>query len=248
MNKSRAVLSHLWPSLLVLAIISGLILFAWYPYPFLQFEDSGKFSLALIIIACFIGPALTWLVYKKGKRSLVPDLVIVVLIQVAALTWGVYTIYQNRPYFMVFTVNQFEVLSIHEVNSYEIRNPEFMDKPLSGPILLYANMPVAGPGFQRLLREIMIEGRPDIQFRPEYWSLYSQRQQLVLKSSRPLLELRDARPESVIKIDKLVKNNGGNIADLSYVPALLPNGHFAAILDAHSGEVIDNLVIDPWLD
>ena len=67
MGRSRAALKHLWPSILVLASFACLILFAWYPYPFLQFTDSGKFALLLVISAGLIGPALTWLVYKRAN-------------------------------------------------------------------------------------------------------------------------------------------------------------------------------------
>jgi hypothetical protein len=86
MGKSHAALTHLWPSLFVLAIITGLILFVWYPYPFLQFKDTGKFSLMLVLSAAFIGPAMTWLFYRKGKskRALAFDLVVILLIQTAA--------------------------------------------------------------------------------------------------------------------------------------------------------------------
>jgi hypothetical protein len=59
--------------------------------------------------------------------------------------------------------------------------------------------------------------------------------------------LRSARPESFQAIDKLVKNNGGDINRLKYVPGMVQNGQFAAILDADSGEVVDTLVIDPWV-
>ena len=74
MGRSRLALTHLLPSLLVLTIIGSLILFTWYPYPFLQFRHSDKFSLALILSAGLLGPALTWLVYKADKRALAFDL------------------------------------------------------------------------------------------------------------------------------------------------------------------------------
>jgi hypothetical protein len=196
MARSNTVLRHLWPSILVLAIIACLVLFAWYPYPFRQFENSGKFALLLLFSACFVGPALTWFVYKTNKLAMAFDLTIIILVQLAAFAWGAYSLHQNRPYFMVFTVDRFEVLSIHQVDISSIDNPEFRDKPLSGPILLYANMPKKGEAFQRLLHEVMFEGKPDLQFRPEFWSPYAQRQQLVLEKSRPLHELRDARPGS----------------------------------------------------
>jgi hypothetical protein len=248
MNRSRAALRHLWPSILVLAVIACLVVFAWYPNPLLQFTDSGKFSILLIICAALIGPALTWVVYKKGKRGLLLDLVVIVLIQLIAIGWGTGSLYLQRPYFMVFALDRFDVLSLRDVDVSSIENPQFRDKPFTGPILLYANMPSDSQGMQKLLREVMFEGKPDIQFRPESWSLYSEKQQFALEPSQPLLMLRNARPGSTVKIDNMVNKHGGDIVDLNFVPAMMHAGHFAAILDADSGELVDMLMIDPWLN
>jgi len=249
MAKSRAALTHLWPSLQLSAIIAGMILFIWYPYPFLQFKDTGKFSLMLVLSAGFIGPAMTWLFYRKGKskRALAFDLVVILLIQTTAFAWGGYALYQNRPYFMVFTVDRFEVLTMRDVDLTTITDSKLMNKPLAGPILLYASMPAEPQAFQKFIKEVMFEGKPDLQFRPEFWSLYADKQQLSLSPAQPLETLRSARPESLQAIDKLVIKNGGDINRLKYVPGMVQNGQFAAILDADSGEVIDTLVIDPWV-
>ncbi|NOR20662.1 MAG: hypothetical protein GQ538_11310, partial [Xanthomonadales bacterium] len=226
MNKKRAALRHLWPSMLVLAIIASLILLVWYPYPFLQFKANDKFSLTLLAAAVFFGPAMTWFLYKKDKWGLVFDLVVVVLIQIAAMTWSTYALYQNRPYFMVFTVDRFEVLSIREV---EFTNPgqlKFLDKPTVGPIMLYANMPIEPKSFQKLLKEVMFEGKPDLQFRPEFWSFYSERQVQTLAVSKPLSALRHSRPESANSIDKLVRQHGGDIEQLRFVPGMIKDSQF----------------------
>jgi hypothetical protein len=247
MGRSRLALTHLLPSLLVLTIIGSLILFTWYPYPFLQFRHSDKFSLALILSAGLLGPALTWLVYKADKRALAFDLVIIILVQLLAVGWGVRAVYLNRPYFMVFALDRFDVLSVRDVDTSSITNPEFLDKPFAGPILLHAEMPKDEKGLQKLLREVMFEGKPDLQYRPEFWSPYRGKQQLVLETARPLTALRDARPESTEKIDKLARKHGVDITLLQFVPAMLANGQFAAILDARSGAVVDGLAIDPWI-
>jgi len=249
MGKSHAALTHLWLSIAGLAIIATLILFAWYPFPFLQFKDTGKFSLMLVVIASFIGPAMTWLFYSKSKRKVtrVFELVTIVLIQAVAFVWGGYALYQNRPYFMVFTVDRFEVLTIRDVDITGITDSKLLNKPVVGPILLYANMPQDPQVFQKLLKEVMFEGKPDLQFRTEYWSLYEDRQHLTIEPSLPLEALRGARPESLNAIDRLVKNNGGNIKRLSFVPGTAQNSEFAAILDTESGEFLDSLVIDPWV-
>jgi len=247
MGRSRLALTHLLPSLLALAIIAGLILYAWYPYPFLQFKHGDKFSLLLILSAGLLGPALTWLVYKTNKRALAFDLVVIILVQLLAVGWGVRSIYLNRPYFMVFALDRFDVVSIREVDTTGITNPEFLNKPFTGPILLHAEMPKDEKGFQKLLREVMFEGKPDLQYRPEFWSPYREKQQLVLKTSRPLTVLREARPESGEEIDMLARKHGVDISQLQFVPAMLAEGQFAAILDGRSGAVIDGLEIDPWV-
>ena len=247
MNRTKAALNHLWPSTVLLLAIAGLIVFIWYPYPFLQFKDTAKFPLMLIVTAGLIGPAMTWLVYKKDKRGLLFDLSVIIIIQLTAVAWGAVALYQNRPYFMVFTVERFEALTIRDVDPSSIKDQRFLDKPLSGPILLYAEMPT-GEGFQKLLKEVMLEGKPDLQYRPEFWSLYEDRQIQVIKPSKPLSQLRLMRPESVAVIDELVIKHGGNIKELSFVPGLHQNGQFAAILDSNSGEVLDYLVLNPWID
>ncbi len=247
MNRSRAALTHFWPSAMLLLTIGCLIIFAWYPHPFLQFTDTAKFPLMLIVIAGLIGPAMTGLVYKKAKRGLVFDLSVIIIIQLTAVAWGTVALYQNRPYFMVFVLDRFDVLSIRDVDPAAIADQRFLDKPFSGPILLYANMPT-GDAFQQLLKEVMLEGKPDLQYRPEFWSLYKAKQTLAIKPSKPLNELRIMRPQSVAEIDKLVQKHGEDISKLNFVPGQHQNGQFAAILDADSGEVIDGLVIDPWIE
>ena len=93
----------------------------------------------------------------------------------------------------------------------------------------------------------MFEGKPDLQFRPEFWSLYTEGKAIALQKSLPLVNLRDARPDSREAIDKVVKNHGGDITLLNFVPALQKDGQFTAILDAQSGDVIETLMIDPWV-
>ena len=136
MRKSRAALIHLWPSLLVLLIIAALIFLAWYPYPLLQLKNNHHFSVLLILTAALIGPAMTWLMYKQDKRGMVFDLVVISLIQVVAIGWGTQALYLNRPYFMVFTVDRFEAISIREVDIDSIKDPGFLDKPFAGTVEL----------------------------------------------------------------------------------------------------------------
>jgi hypothetical protein len=232
--------------MLVMIVIASVIVFAWYPYPFWEFGKSGKFALSLILAAGFAGPALTWVVYKKGKWGLRFDLWVIAIVQLAAMAWGMLSLYQNRPFWMVYTVDRFEVLSMRDIDLGWVTDPQFLDKPFIGPLLIFANMPADPVAYQKLLREIMFEGKPDLQFRPEFWSLYTERKEIALQKSRPLLELRETRPGWSEAIDSLVKKHGGDISLLKFAPTLQKDGQFTAILDAQSGDVIEAIKIDPW--
>lgn len=248
MTRSRAALLHLLPSLLLLALCACLALYLWYPYPFRQLPESGRFSLLLIFSAIIVGPTLTWLVHKPGKhgRALAFDLGVIALIQLVAMVWGMYTLYLARPYFMVFAVDRFEILARRDV-TYPVNNPAFLDTPLNGPVPLYANMPTDSEQFQRLLQEVMFEGKPDLPFRPEFWSSYEERQHLVLQVSQPLDVLRRARPAAVADIDALVQDNGGEIGNLQFVPGMIDSGSFTVVVEASTGAISGYLATDPWI-
>jgi len=61
-------------------------------------------------------------------------------------------------------------------------------------------------------------------------------------------DLHGKYPDSTPAIDRLVNRHGGNIDLLRFVPAMQKGGPFAVILDAGSGDVIDMLMTDPWLE
>lgn len=248
MSRTRAALTLLWPTLLILAVLAGVVLFIWYPDPFRQFGNSAKFAFLLIVAATAFGPMLVWVVFKPGKWGLVFDLYVIVFVQLAAIGWGSFSLYQNRPFFMVHTVDRFEILSQRDVDTSWIKDPKFLEKPFAGPILLFANMPENPVAYQKLLREIMFEGKPDLQFRPEFWSLYAERRQIALQNSHPLAELREARQGSRDAIDEFVNNQGGDINQFTYVPVLQNDGQFTAVLNAGNGDVIDTLLLNPWVD
>jgi len=248
MSRSRVAAIHLLPTFLVLAVIAGLVVFSWYPYPFWQFGKSGKFALSLVLAAGIAGPLMTWAVYKKGKRGMLFDLWFIAIVQLAAIAWGTFSLYQNRPFWMIHTVDRFEVLSIRDIDLAWVTDPKFLNRPFEGPLLLLANMPSDPAEYQQLLREIIFEGKPDLQFRPEYWSLYAEGKEIALQKSQPLVSLREARPDSIRMIDKVVKRHGGDIARLKFAPAHQKDGQFTAILDAQSGDLVDTLMIDPWVN
>ena len=114
-NRLKFFLSHLSISLLIALLVIGLVFFVWYPSPLAKAVGVTHISLMLIVIDVIIGPMLTLLIYKDGKKTLKIDLAVIILIQIAALSYGIYNIAQGRPVWIVQNGNRFELVRNNEI-------------------------------------------------------------------------------------------------------------------------------------
>ena len=116
----------------------------WYPPPY--FALMGGAMLILLIVGCdvAIGPLITLIIFRVGKKGLKVDLAIVALLQVTALAYGAYVMFEARPVFTVYAVDRFEVVSANEINAEALAQaaaPEFASLPVAGPKVVGAAMP-----------------------------------------------------------------------------------------------------------
>ena len=116
MSKTRAFLLHLSISATIVGIVCALIFFVWYPQPFFQIAGASSVLKVLIGVDLIVGPLLTLLLYKPGKPKLLFDMSCIALIQIVALVYGTAIIFSERPYYLVFAVDRFEVLAHRDVD------------------------------------------------------------------------------------------------------------------------------------
>ena len=111
MSRYRASLIHLLISGLLVGNVIGVVLWVWYPSP--TFEAVGAFSIIRLLIGVdlILGPLLTLIVFKQGKPGLKFDLTVIALTQIAALVYGTYTLYKEKPDYMVFSIDRLEFVS-----------------------------------------------------------------------------------------------------------------------------------------
>lgn len=248
MNKLRAFLTHLAISATVVGTVLAVVFFVWYPHPYFQAIGAWNVVRVLIVVDLVIGPLLTLIVYKPKKPSLVFDMSVIAAIQLAALAYGVTTIFQERPYFAVFAMDGFRIIAAKDIDFDTIEDEALRRKPLVGPILVVASMPEDAEARERLMMEVLFENKPDIEYRPAFWHPYAERADEVLGRSRPLAELRAARQDEAGEIDRLAARHGRSIEELAFTPLVGRHDDLAVILDADSGMPIDALAVNPWLE
>lgn len=105
----RAFAIHVGISLAILGVLLYVLFVHWFPGHL--FDTDGGWQVLQIIIGVdlVLGPLLTLVAASPGKttRELRKDFTVIALIQVAALAWGTWMAWHNRPYAMIWVDGDF---------------------------------------------------------------------------------------------------------------------------------------------
>lgn len=116
----KAFLIHGLISISIALLVVGLIFLVWYPAPLAKASGVTHIFLMMLAIDVIVGPLLTLVVYKQGKKTLLFDLTIIVLLQILALGYGLWTISQGRPAWLVFNADRFDSVRVNEIDNRNI--------------------------------------------------------------------------------------------------------------------------------
>lgn len=108
-------LSHLLISLLVAGVSLFLIFKIWYPAPLHVALGVGGLTIMMLAIDVVLGPLLTLVLAKEGKKGLKMDLIVIGIVQLSALLYGLYTVDKGRPVAIAFDINRFELVQKHMI-------------------------------------------------------------------------------------------------------------------------------------
>jgi len=250
-SRPRAFLTHLGTSATIVGVACALVFFVWYPYPYFQAVGAWSVLRVLIGVDLVLGPLLTLVVFKPGKRGLKLDLAIIAVVQLAALVYGLTVVHRERPFFTVFALDRFYVLAEHEADPAQVAAAEASGRidrqPRRGPLLVVANRPTDEAALRKLLEETVFGGRPDIERRPEFWRRFSDESRQIVERRRPLSQLRAARPDAARRIAALTADLGVAEDELGFLPLVGKNRDLSFIVDA-TGAPLGVLDVDPWID
>lgn len=237
MNKPfyfKPFLIHLAVSVLIAIVCYWLVFLQWYPEPFQAAERVLPIFLVLLAVDVLVGPLLTLLVYRPGKKDLAFDMVVIIALQAAALSYGVWSLEQARPAWLVFSVDRFELVRKVDIDDRRSvdADPEFRNPALLGPRWVAADAPQNQHDRQTLLFE-SIGGGPDMANRPELYARLSDRSQVVARAILPLSQLEHANdPERVRQVLRQYPEANG------WVPMMATHESLVVLVDRDSVRVI----------
>jgi len=188
--KLRAFAIHLGCSAL-LAAAGALVVFAvWYPPPLHLAAGVTGIFLLLLGVDATLGPLMTLIVFKPGKPSLRFDITTIVVVQLAAFGYGMWTVAAGRPAWIVFNVDRFDLVRVNEIDDRNIADaaPEFRSPPLWGPRWVAAQKPVDPKQNLAIMLEAGI-AKIDLAQRPQLYRELETAAKAIEGRARPLDDL-----------------------------------------------------------
>lgn len=117
----RAFGFHLGISVVITLISLYIVFMVWHPAPLAKAVGVTHIFIMMLGIDAILGPLLTLIVAKKGKKSLNFDLGVIVVLQLAAFTYGIYNIAISRPVYIAFDTSRFEVVQANNIPKISLK-------------------------------------------------------------------------------------------------------------------------------
>ena len=233
---------HLSISLLIALIITGIIFFVWYPSPLARAVNVTHIFLMMMAIDVVVGPILGLIVYKEGKKSLKFDLGIIILLQILALLFGIYSIAQGRPAWLVFNVDRFELVRENEIIDLHIgdADPQFQHASWFGP--RYVSI-TQSSNYKQRQEDMFLEvlGGISMAQQPERYKSLSFSTQQMKQKVEGLKKLEEYNDKAIVK--KLVaKYPQAN----AYLPLKANAVDMTVLINKDTAEIIKIVDLRPW--
>lgn len=245
--RARVAGIHLLLSALAVASVLAPLVAVLFPGPY--FHLAGAVGLILLVVAVdlVMGPGLTFLVAARGKPAAVlrRDIAAIVLLQLAALSFGMHSIVLGRPVFITFAVDRFELVAAAEVDASELERaaPEFRTLSWAGPILVGARR--SDDPLQRQQLLLASATGIDLKHLISTYVAYDRIQQDALARSKSVGELM--RFNSTASVARALSAEGATASErLRWLPVRGKHEDQVALIDARSGQLVRLVRLAPW--
>lgn len=244
LSRFKAFLWHFSSSALVALLAMLLVFQLWYPAPLHEAAGVTHIFLMVLLVDVALGPLLTMVVYKKGKKSLPFDLSVVVLLQVSALGYGLWTVAEGRPAWLVFNTDRFDVVRVADIDSRKLSeaSDEFRKPSWLGPGWAVAIEPDSMAERNQVLFE-SVSGGSDISQRPNLYRSLDSQIDLIKKRLHAFDELK--RYNNSKQVDSVLRQ--WPEAD-SWLPLMASSRSMVVLFSGRKGLVVAVSDLRPWAD
>ena len=243
MSRWKAAGIHFSISIVVATVLIVLMLAFWYPPPY--FELMGGPMLVVLIAGCDVtlGPLITLIIFKSGKKGLKFDLTFIACAQLVAMSYGLYMMFEARPVYTVFAVDRLEIVSPSDIDADELekaRGSPYASLSWTGPRLVGARLPADQH------EQFKLAAHGDLKGTPRYYVPYESMASEIARKARKLSLIEKNHPEEARGVaDELAKYKAlGD--DVGYLPFVGRFRDMTAVIDMHTARILAIIDVAPW--
>lgn len=239
---------HLGISFLIALAAAALVFLIWYPAPLAEAQGVSRLVLVLIGVDVAIGPLITVIIFNRAKKSLRMDLAVVACLQLAALLYGLHSIFIARPAILAFNVDRFDVVPALDVDPASLKKARAAGKPglpWWGPRIVVALLPTDREERNSLLFSAA-GGGPDLPQMAQWYEPYAAvAREEVIKQIRPLSELREVNHLDSSAWEALLASLGRRESEIGYLPLSAKIKDGAVIVDTKTAAILKVALLQP---
>lgn len=246
-RRVRAAGVHLLSCLVVAMAVAALVFLVWYPWPYRIVSGGEKLLFLVMGVDIVMGPLITLAIFdiRKPMRELKRDLAIIVALQLAALSYGLHTVYLARPAVLALEAERFRLTIANDVVMDEL--PKAVEGlralPLDGPRLVDTVEPTDAQRGDAIFKAM---AGTDIGARPLFWRPWgAEGRRHALKVAKPLAPLV-ARAKDRAAFDDAVARSGRPLEQLAVIPMIARDTSWSVLIDKTSGEPVGFAPIDSF--
>lgn len=241
-KRLKFFVSHLLISFFIALVVVGVVFFIWYPSPLATAVGVTHIFLMMLTIDVIVGPLLGLLVYKEGKKTLKFDLGVIIALQVSALCYGLYSIEQGRPAWLVYYVDRFEL----------VRKNEIINDHIDQTLPQYQNVTWLQPQYVAVQFAADVKTRNDDLFtevlggislaqKPERYVDFVQAKPQLQQRAKSLKELNQYN--DVKQVDRILSTYP---QATGFVPLKANAVDMVVLINKEKGEVVKIVDLRPW--
>lgn len=173
-SAAKATAIHFGIGLVIASLFAWLVFSIWYPYPYRALAGGVELFTIIIAIDLVCGPLLTFILFSpaKPKRELLTDLSLVVLIQLIALSYGMWTVWQTRPIFVVHETDHLNITARVSIDVKELAVlPAELQPPFFGGPIMASLRPFTAQEQEAINADIK-RGARDRSERPKFYTKF----------------------------------------------------------------------------
>jgi hypothetical protein len=246
LTRLKAAGIHLLASALIAALAAALVFLVWYPSPYSTLAGGTSLFLLIVSVDVIIGPALTAVAASpgKGRAELTRDLAVIVVLQLAAFGYGLYTMALARPVALAFEIDRFRVVTAADIEPASLAEapPGLQTLSWTGPRQIAAVKPT-DPAEQMKAMELGLAGF-DLWMQPKYWREYGPLADTAWKAARPVPVLLAKYPQLAAEVARIAKDAGQPAHALRFLPLMSRRESWVTLVAEPGAKVVGHLPLD----